>query len=178
MIIAFTGRIHSGKTTLAKYLVNMGYEKVSFADPLKKISQELFDFNDEQLYGNLKEVIDPRIGMTPRYVLQYIGTELFRNWNKNFWVEVFQRKHSDPKLLVLDDVRFDNEEETIHKLGGIVIKVKSHKYEKISNHASEKGIKNYDYKIYNDGTYEELYEALRELLQYHENNNSNNNEND
>jgi len=190
MIIGFTGRINSGKTTLAKYLENeYEYKKVSFATPLKEAVRVLYQFTDRQLYGDLKEAVDPRIGMTPRYVLQYIGTDLFRKWNPDFWVNIFKLHYDndncDRKLIneehivnyVLDDVRFENEAKCIKELGGIIVKVVSHKYQKISSHESENGVKNYDYKIYNDGSIEDLYEALHELLHYNQCNNGSNNEN-
>jgi len=198
-IIGFSGKIGSGKTTLAQILCNeYPYTKASFADPLKYIVQYLYDLEHNQLYGNKKEIIDTRYGVTPRYLLQYIGTNLFRNWDKNFWVNVFERKYANQELLVLDDVRFENEAHIIHQMGGIVIKVVSHRVGNNNidnnnignnntdqnginhipaNHESEQGVKNYDYKIYNDQGYEELNKSLQELLHYIKTNNSNNNEN-
>ena len=46
-IIAICGAKRSGKDVLAKYLINKyKYEKLSFAEPLKKAVKELFNFND------------------------------------------------------------------------------------------------------------------------------------
>lgn len=182
-IIGFTGKMYSGKTTLGNEMTKLGYTKISFASPLKNIVGYLYDLSDEQLYGNLKEVVDPRYGVTPRYLLQYIGTDLFRNWDPDFWVKIFTRKYGDGGLYVLDDVRFDNESTTIKNMGGIIIKVVSHRNfseinsEGVQTHVSEQGVKNYDYKIYNDGSISDLRAALHELLQYVERNKSNNNEN-
>lgn len=188
-IIGFTGKMYSGKTTLSNIMTNiMEYDKISFATPLKFIVGYLYDLNYEQLYGKLKETIDPRYGVTPRYLLQYIGTNLFRNWDNDFWVKIFMRKYGNGNCYVLDDVRFDNEAAVIKQMGGIVIKVVRHNSSLsacntslLCNgselHASERGIKNYDYKIYNDGTVEDLRIALHELLHYVETNECNNNEN-
>ena len=182
-IIGFTGKMYSGKTTLGNEMTKLGYTKISFASPLKNIVGYLYDLSDEQLYGNLKEVVDPRYGVTPRYLLQYIGTDLFRNWDPDFWVKIFTCKYGDGGLYVLDDVRFDNESTTIKNMGGIIIKVVSHRnFSEVNSeggqtHASEQGVKNYDYKIYNDGSISDLRAALHELLQYVERNKSNNNEN-
>lgn len=182
-IIGFTGKMYSGKTTLGNEMIKFGYTKISFASPLKNIVGYLYALDNEQLYGNLKEVVDPRYGVTPRYLLQYIGTDLFRNWDPDFWVKIFTRKYGDGGLYVLDDVRFENESTTIKNMGGIIIKVVSHRNSPSANseggqtHASEQGVKNYDYKIYNDGSISDLHAALYELLQYVERNESNNNEN-
>jgi hypothetical protein len=174
--IAFSGKIGSGKTTLAKYIGNKyGHQHVSFAKPLKDVVKYLYDFNDEQLYGSLKETIDPRYNVTPRYLLQYIGTELFRTWDHDYWIKIFEYKNSNIECFVLDDIRFNNECDLFHKMGGIVIKVVRHNNSNTNKHLSEMGIKNYDYKIYNDGSYEDLFNSLHELFEYIERNKCNNN---
>ena len=39
---------------------------------------EIFGFTKEQVYGDLKDVVDSEWGVTPRKVLQIMGTELFQ----------------------------------------------------------------------------------------------------
>lgn len=176
MRIGFTGKMGSGKTTLAQYLSKeYGLTVVSFANPLKQVVQQLYDLSDDQLYGGSKNIVDPRYGVSPRYLLQQIGTNVFRQWDPDFWVKVFERKYSNFENFVLDDIRFDNEADTIRKMGGIIIKVVSHKMSINSAHESERGIKNYDYKIYNDSDKDALFNALQELLHYIQSNNTNNN---
>jgi len=52
MIIGFCGQAGSGKDTSADFLVkNDQFVKVAFADPLKRICQEVYDFTDDQLWG-------------------------------------------------------------------------------------------------------------------------------
>lgn len=52
MIIGLCGLAGSGKDTAADFLVKKsGYVKVAFADPLKRICKEVFQFSDEQLWG-------------------------------------------------------------------------------------------------------------------------------
>jgi hypothetical protein len=52
MIIGICGKAGSGKDTTADFLVkNHGFVKVAFADVLKRIVREDFDFSDEQLFG-------------------------------------------------------------------------------------------------------------------------------
>jgi len=50
-IIAFCGLAGSGKDTACNYLVDRGYQKMSFAAPLKQMAKIAFGFSDEQLYG-------------------------------------------------------------------------------------------------------------------------------
>jgi hypothetical protein len=92
-LIGITGKIGSGKTTLAKKLCDdHGYTELSFATPLKKIG-EIFGFTQEQLYGTQtqKMEINDKRGVSAREFLQKIGTEVFREYIKeimpNFKIE-------------------------------------------------------------------------------------------
>jgi hypothetical protein len=80
-----------------------------------------------------REQVDPwwaeRLNMpklTPRWVLQYWGTEVCRTgFHDDIWiasVENKMRKTGDN--IVISDVRFPNEIKAIHNAGGIVVRVK------------------------------------------------------
>lgn len=96
-IVGICGKAGSGKSTLADFLVNNhGYVCVSFADPLKRICRDVYDFTDEQLWGpsekrNAGDPRYPRPGrvecdpLTPRYALQRLGTEWGRDCYGNTW---------------------------------------------------------------------------------------------
>src|SRR3990167_3895332 len=60
IIIGIGAQARVGKDTIADYLVKeYGFRKTSMASSLKEgIGRGVFGFNDEQLYGNLKEVVD------------------------------------------------------------------------------------------------------------------------
>jgi len=74
-------------------------KRYSFADPIKYGCKEMFGFSDEQCWGNLKEIVDERYGVTPREILQVMGTEMLRegiqkilpNWKikDQIWIERF-----------------------------------------------------------------------------------------
>lgn len=52
MIIGISGLANSGKDTAADFLVGRySFKKTSFAEPMKKIARDVFNFRDEQLYG-------------------------------------------------------------------------------------------------------------------------------
>lgn len=52
MIVGICGLAGSGKDTAADFLVkNEGYVKIAFADPLKRICRDVYDFTDDQLWG-------------------------------------------------------------------------------------------------------------------------------
>ena len=74
-IIGIAGKKGHGKDTVGNFLISFrGYKKLSFAEPIKKACQEIFMFTEDQLNGNDKENIDPYWNVTPRQVLQYVGT--------------------------------------------------------------------------------------------------------
>lgn len=140
MIIGFVGFIGSGKDTAADYLVNFHeFRRDSFANTLKDAVAAVFGWDRVLLEGRTKqardwrEQVDPwwaeRLNMphlTPRWVLQYWGTEVCRQgFHDDIWiasVENKMRKTTDN--IVISDVRFPNEIQAIHNAGGIVIRVK------------------------------------------------------
>lgn len=181
-LIGIIGEKRHGKDTIGDYLKEkLGYEKLSFAGPLKKITSELFDFSDEQINGDLKEVEDKRWGASPRRLLQVIGTELFRDGlGKHFphlkgqmWVLttkniILKKLKENPETnLVVTDCRFPNEVDMIRELSGKVIKVVRPGYAETDLHSSELSIRNmndYDKLITNNSTLEDLYKKVDEFL--------------
>src|SRR5437763_1841975 len=135
VLIGILGKRGHGKDTIGDYLQkNHEFKKDSFAFPLKESVRILFGLNDEQLYGSLKEVVDPYWNVTPREIMQKYGTEIVRNHfgiiikdiGNNFWVRSLVRRYNDVKNttnVVVCDVRFKNEVDEIHKQGGIIIKI-------------------------------------------------------
>ena len=135
MIIGITGKIGSGKSTLAQILEEkFGYTEYSMATPLKEIGR-IFGFTEEQLYGTQEQKLEIHAywKVSARTFLQKVGTELFRDGLKKVlpelkcentvWSELFKLKYQkDPKLYVISDVRFLDEEKIIKELGGIIIK--------------------------------------------------------
>ena len=153
VVIAFLARAGSGKTTAAQYLIeNHGAVRVSFAGPLKELARGLMDFNDEQLYGSLKETIDERYGMTPRTFLQRLGNQARQIIGENVWIDAAMNtiKENEGRLIVIDDCRYLNEAEAISalyldgdgKTEGHVIKIVSLDRTSVADphHPSEAGV--------------------------------------
>jgi len=126
-IIAICGAKRSGKDVLAKHLVaTRGFKKLSFAEPLKKVVKELFNFNDiqvgideENAVGDEKEIIDERWGISPRKALQFFGTEIMQhaidelipNTNRGFLADILISRISCDSCdsYVISDLRFLHE---------------------------------------------------------------------
>ena len=140
MIIGFVGFIGSGKDTGADYLVNFHeFRRDSFANTLKDAVAAVFGWDRVLLEGRTKqarewrEQVDPwwaeHLGMpnlTPRWVLQYWGTEVCRKgFHDDIWIASLENKLRTSKdNIVISDVRFPNEIKAIHNAGGKVIRVK------------------------------------------------------
>jgi len=137
MLIAISGKAGSGKTAAAQHLRdNYGFTVRSFAYPLKEACRIIFSFSETQLYGTQEQKleIDPRWGCSARRCLQYVGTDLLRDQmetimpciGEDIWIRSFQEWYSNQPPgtnVVIDDVRFQNEVDAIHKMGGLVISI-------------------------------------------------------
>ena len=211
MIIGFVGFIGCGKDTAADYLVNYHeFRRDSFANTLKDAVAAVFGWDRTLLEGRTKEArawreeVDQwwadRLNMphlTPRWVLQYWGTEVCRqNFHDDIWIASIEnkmRKTSDN--IVISDVRFPNEIAAIHRAGGKVVRIKrgpdpewyqdavnvnagptnlswaisKQKMSELAIHASETSWIgcNIDHTIDNDGSIDCLYEQIKNQVSDH-----------
>lgn len=134
MIIGFCGKKRSGKDTAAEAVLaypEYGFKRLAFADPMRKIVQELFNFREEQMNGTdaQKEAGDSRYirpdgkHLSARYAMQKLGTEFGRACCPDIWVRKTLAKAQWYHNVVITDVRFRNEIEAIHESGGRVIRI-------------------------------------------------------
>ena len=137
MLIGLVGLISSGKDTVAERLItHHGYKRDSFAKSLKDAVSSMFNWDRELLEGNTSESREwreqpdafwsERFGkpITPRWVLQYFGTEVMRQGMYDaIWVDSVIGRYKGDKT-VISDTRFQNEIKTIKAHGGIVVLVK------------------------------------------------------
>ena len=138
MIIGITGLISSGKDTIADYLTTyQGFKRISFAASLKDAVAAVFDWDRESLEGTTKasrvwrEQKDEwwsnrlKMDITPRWVLQYWGTDVCRNhFHNDIWVaSVEHRLLNSKEDIVITDCRFSNEVAAIKNAGGVAIRV-------------------------------------------------------
>ena len=137
MIIGVCGFIGSGKDTIADYLVNFHeFRRESFASTLKDAVAAVFGWDRTMLEGRTKEArewreqVDPwwaeRLSMptlTPRWVLQYWGTEVCRKaFHDDIWIASLENKLRNSKdHVVISDCRFPNEISSIKNAGGKII---------------------------------------------------------
>lgn len=184
-IIGLTGFARCGKDTLANEFIRLSNSRIikySFATPLKELCRTAFLLSDEQLYGEEKEDIDERWGVSPRKILQTMGTNVFRESlstffpelkcvkEGEFWIHHFElwvKKQSEDGIIIIPDVRFKNEIDVIKKNNGIIIKIVRENKEAITgnSHKSEQELANYSgsINIENDGDYDKYIHTIQEL---------------
>ena len=137
MLIGLVGLIGSGKDTVAERLVSHhGFVRDSFAKSLKDAVSNIFSWDRQMLEGKTdssrhwREQPDKfwseRFGkpVTPRWVLQYFGTEVCRQGMlDSIWIDSCLARYKGQNT-VISDTRFVNEIKNIRKLGGKIVLVK------------------------------------------------------
>lgn len=130
-LYAFTGLRGHGKTTAAEALIDKyGFAHLNFADPLREVVAAVYGVTmDEMLNPALKEkVLDRYPFKAPRELLQKVGTDLFRKFIDDTWIEAFRQRaqaliDAGAPGVVCSDCRFLNEAAMIRKMGGLLVKI-------------------------------------------------------
>ena len=136
-LIGIAGPARAGKDTLCSYMLdNLDgvWTRSSFADPIKEMLRAIgVDCSDDA-----KAVVSDDYGVTPRHMMQTLGTEWGREMiHGNIWVEAFARLNAG-KCVIVPDVRFENEAELVREHGVLIHLVGRGGIE--GNHVSENAI--------------------------------------
>lgn len=172
-LIGIAGRARSGKDTVASFIIAaIGGYRYSFADPIRAMLVPLgVDMNDPYWQARKEDVI-PALGVSPRRMMQTLGTEWGRQLiNPDLWlIMAHQRLLQNGPGMIIPDVRFENEAAWIRKHGGWIIHVIRPEAKAVEAHASEDGIEMHDTdaRLLNNGTLEELQLSVRELLRVYD----------
>lgn len=164
LVLGLSGKKRSGKNTVYFMLKLLNDEdetgkvvKVSMADALKEIARNLG--------------WDGRKDERGRKVLQFLGTEVGRNIDSEYWTKRAEERiqkaiDRGAQVVVIPDIRFPNEVEMVRKFEGKLWRIRRPAVETMQNgdnHASETaldGYKEWDaILIGNDMT--ELFEAVK-----------------
>lgn len=184
MIIGLMGLKGAGKDTVAAYLIKEhGFERKSFAEPLKRSVAALFDIpfekvdewkNDDCVRVKVEfdsvSYDEMYSDLSFRKMLQRFGTESHRDvFGSNFWVDMCLPldAYYTGRKIVVTDCRFKNEAHRIHyNLGGYIVRVERPGLDSQDRHSSEQELSEiqYHYRLANDGSLYELGPKIEEML--------------
>jgi hypothetical protein len=170
-IIGLHGLPRAGKDSVARILHHtLRYQRIAFADPLKRAAAILLDRPLEECNGENgfdREARMPEWGFSMRWFLQVLGTECLRNqvtddfWIRRAAVEIQKKRLLVPNVrIVITDVRFENEAQFIRQLGGQIVEVRRPGL-RASSHASDKPVR-CDWVLNNDGTLDDLWNTVQD----------------
>jgi dephospho-CoA kinase len=169
ILIGLVGSKGVGKDTAADFLVKKyDFVSMAYADPLKEACRVVFNLTTEQLHDRAKkeEAVEPW-GMSPRRILQTVGTDLFRNrFHKDVWLRNLEHRvrASRRDRIVVTDVRFENEMEHVRSLGGFLVRI-DRETGSSDGHESEKvPVLGCDAVVDNNGSVAALHDRLKEVV--------------
>jgi hypothetical protein len=174
-LIGLVGYAGAGKDAAAAGLVSVGWQRIAFADPLRKMllainpkipsqvsaSAHVAEFVAAVGWDTAKK--HPEV----RRLLQAIGTEAVRNIiGPDTWVELARRDIlASDRAVVLTDVRFENEAAMIKSIGGVLIRVTRPGVGPVNDHISDSLVETLpcQFTILNGTTEAALKLTLQEL---------------
>ena len=140
IIIGLIGQKRVGKDTVANIIksIHDGFKIFALADPIKDIARIMFNFTENQLYSDEKDIIDEKWNIKPREFFEQFGTEIMQYDiykylpnlkthipERKFWVISLLNKikHLDSNLesnnisrgIIITDIRGLHELEEIRK---------------------------------------------------------------
>ena len=116
MNIALSGKMRSGKSTIAEYLERLyGFSRFSLAAPLK---------DNLAMIGVAPEALYKRKTALSRELMQIYG-QVMREQDPDHWVKLVMLDclKEDAEASVIDDLRFENEAHQLRDAGFILVRV-------------------------------------------------------
>lgn len=171
-IICISGKARHGKDATASLFYehltsdNRKVLIIHQADLLKYLCRQLFQWDGQK---------DER----GRHLLQYVGTDVIRAQNPDFWVNhiidvlTFFPDHWD--YVIIPDCRFPNEIVNLKSAGYPTVHIRVERKDAESDltaeqlqHPSETALSNFpvDCLLYNNGTIDDLSTAVRGIIDY------------
>jgi hypothetical protein len=166
--VGLSGYARSGKDTVAAFLVaECGYRQICFADRLKSFVVALFPSVAEVVndaggdWERAKD--DPEV----RRMLQGVGHAARIHVGQNVWINAALGSVGKDERIVVSDMQFVNEADTIAARGGTLFRIERPGTKPINNHVSETALDRYDgfhAVLVNDRTIEVLHDRVRSAI--------------
>jgi len=180
-VIGVHGKKRHGKDTIGAFVSAFSSNKkqYAFAGPVKEATSAIFGLPLSAMYEGDREKQDPFWELSPRVMMQMVGTDCSRNVIRNdIWLkraeqelekETLHTELDDMSAFVVTDVRFDNEAAWVRDRGEVwhVIRPRLLTPDNVDAHASEAGILEgpNDVIFINDGSITELLGLVRHHLE-------------
>ena len=191
LYVGISGKKGHGKDTFANKLIIDLYNKginaqlYHYADPIKDLVVSVFGLDPDVVYNLTPEAAKLRDEptylrrldfptcfrddyykhLTTREILQIMGTEIGRQNCPTIWSHAPFRKQwpEDTNVVIIPDVRFIDEVESIKENDGLVFRIIRPSVENKDSHISETALDSYPIHkfsavLYNDGSKEKLFE--------------------
>ena len=134
LVLGFVGATRSGKTSIARALVDRhGFENLHMGRPLKDMLRAL-GLSEEAVAGSPAQRNAPQPilgGKSARYALSTLGTDWGRNmispdlWSNAVRARIEDRLRNPPvQPIVIDDLRFPSDWDVIEAFGGLIVRVR------------------------------------------------------
>ncbi len=169
--IALTGRMRSGKDTVADYLTDIyGFQRFAFADGIRATCALALPHILAQ-------------GRKPRKLYQGVGQD-FRKYDPDVWIRYTfnEIEASRPESVIITDMRQPNEYRYLKVKGFYIVRVNASYETRLErmraagddfdpadlDHETEKHFDTFtvDYELYNDGPLEQLEAQVDAMLEY------------
>jgi len=147
-ILGISAKAGCGKTVLTGLLLErLGptWIRMSLGDGVKQEASEIYNFPLEWCYSQEgKNRVVPGYGRLVREILQYHGTEVRRAEDPEYWHKYLLTRKPADRNIIIDDVRFPDEVDFIHRYNGRVIRLQPYDgYRKVNDHSSETALDDY-----------------------------------
>jgi len=181
MIIGLSGYAQSGKSTVAKIMVEeFGYEQLAFADGIRRAVFALNPVIPNGKTGGwdrLQDLVTKRgweytknNNYEVRRLLQVFGTEVGRElFDEDIWVQELFKVigQSGAGNYVISDVRFPNEAGAVRAAGGVVWRVVRPFTNRVNEHISESALDDLSFEkiILNNSGFNGLQKQVAAFLE-------------
>jgi len=161
MLIGLSGKMGTGKSTLANYLQSKRpCHIVKIAGLLYELQDMIYEKLDMKVQGEKDRPLLIALGMWGR------------DKDENFWTaKALEKAMKLTGTVIIDDIRFPNEADAIVNAGGILIRIEGEQRgdnlnPELMNNKTETALDNYKFKnvIDNTSSIEESLRQLEEIL--------------
>lgn len=179
-IIGFGHRSRVGKDTASGFLNTelriMGIKTihVSFAAKLKETCYDVYGWSGikraihYEEHPEDRQKIIPELGMTPVELWVKVGNKLREVYDKT-WIKAALCGQQNTQVVIVSDVRYPNEVDVIHGLGGLVFRIKNSRapiLDTVADNALEGCTgETWDGTIENEGSLADLHLQIRLLAE-------------